>query len=187
MIETILQQAAAAGAHEAEKSGDLLGSVGINVQLLIFQVLGFLVLLFILSKWIFPVFMRIIDEREAKIEESLEAAHAAEKNANKAQDEIEAMLAEARTEAKDIVTTAKDEATQMLSDADAKAKANAEHTLKTAQDEIEKEVLSARKMLQNEAVDLVAAATEKVTANAYAEAIDDGMIKGALKSAKGAK
>ncbi|MFZ1258296.1 MAG: F0F1 ATP synthase subunit B [Candidatus Saccharimonas sp.] len=169
---------------EATASSDPITALGINTSLLTFQIIGFALLVFALRKWVFPVFIRTIDKRQELIEESTRAAVDAEKNAAKTQAKIEAMLTQARNEAREIVATAKEEASGMMTDAEAKSKQQAEHIVASAQEEIAKEVLAAKKALHNETIELVALATEKVVGNAMNAQIDNTVIANALKAAK---
>ena len=172
-----------ASTESAEKT-DILTSLGIDWTLLVMQAIAFLILVWALGKFVYPIFMRIIDERQSKIDESLEAARAAEDNANSAQAEIDKKLAQARKEAKEIVATAKDEATAMVAKANEKSKVQADHMLASAHDEIAKEVLAAKKTLHNETLELVAAATEKVIGKVHSAKADKAVIADALKEAK---
>ena len=43
---------------------DVLTSLGIDWQLLVLQIVAFLILVVILGKFVYPVFVRIIDERQ---------------------------------------------------------------------------------------------------------------------------
>lgn len=163
---------------------DLFATLGIDWMMLGLQLVAFLVLVAVLGKFVYPVFMRIIDEREARINESLASAREAADRASNVQQEIDEKLATARKEAKSIVATAKDEATSMLAKADEKAKSSAEHMLETARDEIAKEVSSAKKALYNETIDLVALATEKVIGSKLDAKTDKAVIKKALEETK---
>lgn len=169
-----------ASTETAEKA-DIMTSLGIDWTVLVMQAIAFLILVFALSKFVYPVFMRIIDERQSKIDESLQAARTAEEHANTAQAEIDKKLSAARKEAKEIVTTAKDEATAMMTKANAKSKANADHLLASAQEEIAKEVLAAKKTLHNETIELVASATEKVIGKVHTAKVDKAVISNTLK------
>lgn len=168
----------------SEASSDILTGLGIDWRLFVFQIIAFGILVFILSKWVFPVFFTIIDKRQEAIEASNRAAIEASKHADRAQDEIAALLKEARTEAKDIVVTAKEEATAMMQDAEAKGKANAEHIVTEAHESIAKEVVAAKKALHNETIELVAVATEKVVGKVVDAKVDAKVIQAALKEGK---
>ena len=162
----------------------LLGSLGIDWTMMLFQAIAFLLLLALLSKFVFPVLMKMVDEREAKIAEGQKAAEAATKQAESAKDEIGKMLKDARKEAAEIVATAKDQATKMAEDSDRKAKDRAERIVATASDDIAKQVDMAKKTLRNETIDLVAEATEKVAGAAVSKSIDEKQISAAIKGAK---
>lgn len=163
---------------------DVFSALGIDWQQLVFQIVGFVILVILMAKFVYPVLIKSVDERQAKIEEGLKAAREAEDNAAKAQEEIASQLDEARKTAKDIVATAKEEATNMLTVADEKAKTQAARTIATAKDEIAKEVVAAKKALETETVDLVARATEKVVGKTYSAKDDKSVITTALKEAK---
>ncbi len=164
--------------------GDVFSALGIDWQMLLFQAVGFTILVILMAKFVYPILIRTVDERQKTIEEGLEAARAAEDTAAKAQADIEKQLAEARKTAKDIVATAKEEATGMLAAADEKAKVQAERTIASARDEIAKEVVSAKKELEAGTIDLVARATEKVIGKTYTAKTDKAVITEALKEAK---
>lgn len=170
-------------ATHAEQT-DILTGLGINWQLVIFQIVAFCLLVFILSKWVFPIFFKIIDKRQETIEASNRAAIEASKHAEKAQAEIDKLLKVARSEAKEIVVTAKEEATAMVQDAEARGKANAEHIVADARDELAKEVVAAKKALHNETIELVAAATEKVIGKTVNAGVDAKVISSALGGVK---
>ncbi len=177
----ILKQFATTEAHDEKK--DIFSALGIDWQILIFQIIAFLLLVWLLGKFVYPWLMKSVDERQEAIEESVKAAKAAEEKAETAQDEIAKMLKEARKEAKDIVTTAKDEATAMVEASDKKAKTRSEKIVADAHDQIEKDVIAARKALHNDTIELVALATEKVIGKAITDKVDDKVIAAAVKEA----
>ncbi|NCU37863.1 ATP synthase F0 subunit B [Candidatus Saccharibacteria bacterium] len=155
--------------------------LGINGSLLAFQIVAFAILVFALSKWVYPVFMRSVDARHALIEESTRAAVDAEKHATEAQAAVDKLLREARVQAREIVATAKEESVAMLTDADTKSKQQAEHLIATARESIDTQVRAAKKDLHNETIELVALATEKVVGNVVTQSVDTKVITAALK------
>ena len=164
-----------------QASGDIFTSLGIDGQMLLYQVVAFVILVFVLAKWVFPPLMKAVDDRQEAIEAGTKAAEAAEQKAEEAQVEVAKLLKEARTEAKDIVATAKDEANAMIADSEAKAKGRAEKIVKDAHDQLEKDVIAARKALHNDTIELVALATEKVVGKAVSKDIDKKIIADAVK------
>lgn len=168
-------------ATEEAASGDILTTLGIHWELLIFQIIAFLILVWALGKFVYPWLMKSVDERQEAIEASVKAAAAAEEKAAEAQDEISKLLKEARAEAKEIVATAKDEATAMVAGSEDKAKKRAEKIVADAHDQLEKDVIAARKALRNDTIELVALATEKVVGKVVNDSVDKKIIAEAVK------
>lgn len=179
-VEPLLYMAAT----DTTQSTDLFSSIGINWKLLILQTIAFLILLWFLKKFVYPPLVAMLDKREAEIAMAAAAAREAQNQANKSEEATKKLLAEARAEAKDIVATAKDEASAMVADAETKSKAQAEHIVAAAHDEIAKEVIAAKKALHNETIDLVAAATEKVVGKTVNANVDTKVIETSLKESK---
>lgn len=173
-----------ASSEAAAEESNLFTALGIDWKLLILQTVAFLILLWFLSKFVFPPLTRMLEKRDADIEAGVQAAQAAEKKADAAKTEVEKLLKEARREASEIVSTAKEEAAAAVSLADTKAKERAERTIADAKDQIDKEVLSARKALHNETIELVAQATEKVVGKTVSAQVDEKVIAAAVKEAK---
>lgn len=171
-------------AEATAPSGDLFTALGIDWKMLIFQIIAFVVLVVLLGKFVYPSLIKAVDARQEQIEAGSKAAEEAKKKADQAKTEVEKALKEARVQASDIVSTAKEEATAAIEAADAKSKARAEHILSEAHEQIEKDVASARKVLHNETLDLVAQATEKVVGKTVTPAVDEKIISAAVKEAK---
>lgn len=171
-------------ASTSEGQSDMFSSIGIDVRLLILQLVAFLILLAILRRWVYPPLVKMLDKREADLLESQKAAEKATRDAKKAQSEISDLLKNAREEANQIILDAKDQANKMVEESDKKAKARAERILESANEDIAKEVANAKKQLQGEMVDLVVAVTEKVTSKEVSQKVDSTLIQDTLKGKK---
>lgn len=174
----------ASAAVEGEEKKDILSSLGIDWTLLLFQGIAFLILVFLLGKYVYPVFLRIIDERQDKMDEGTRAAAEAEKKAAEAEKQIEKALKQARSEATDIVATAKTEASAMVSKAETDAKKRGERIVEEAREEIDKEVIAARKTLQRDTAGLVKQAASIATAGVADSKLDTALIKKSVEEAK---
>lgn len=165
-------------------SGGVLGALGIDLYMLLFQAIAFLILVWVLGKYVYPVLIKVVDERQAKIEASTAAATEAEKKAVEAKDAVEKMMKQARKDASEIVTTAKEEAAAAFEKAEAKSKARSEQIVADAQAQIDKEIVAAKKDLHNETLELVAQATEQVIGKTVSPKVDNAVISAAIKGAK---
>lgn len=171
-------------ASESSGDGDLLSSLGVDVRLLVIQTIAFLLLLWVLTKFVYPVLSSMLDKREATIREGIEAAQKSEQRAAEASAEVEELLANARKQAAAVVASAKDEATSIVEDAGDKATKQTENMVARATAEIEREVEVAKGALREETIGLVALATEKVVGGAMTDTIDKKVITKAIKDAQ---
>ncbi len=165
-------------------NGNVFASLGIDWQMLILQIVAFLILVFILGKYVYPWLMKSVDERQERIEAATKAATEAQNAALEGEERIEKLLKKARDEAADIVATAKLESTTALAASEEKAKKRSEQIVADAQTEIQKEVVAAKKALHNETIELVALATEKIVGKTISSKIDESLISETLKAVK---
>ncbi len=173
---------AADTSHEA--SGDIFSALGIDWKLLILQIVAFIILVWLLGKFVYPWLMKSVDERQKNIEEAAAAAKKAQDSAAESKAETAQLLAEARKEAADIVGTAKLEASDMVAASEAKAKASAEKIVADAHAQISKDIDKARRELHDQTLELVALATEKLTRQKLDKKADEALIADLLKEAK---
>ena len=173
-----------AATEATDEKSDLFTSLGVDVRLLVVQAIAFLLLLWVLTKFVYPVLSGMLEKREATIREGIAAAEKAEKRATEANAEVEELLGKARKQATALIASAKDEASSIVESANDTAVKQAERTVAQATAEIEKEVEIARKALRDETIDLVALATEKVVGNVMTDGIDKKVVASALKEAK---
>lgn len=179
MITNFIQFASA----EPESEG-LVDALGINWQMLIIQIVAFLLLVWLLGKFVYPFLMKSVDERQAKIDAAARAAAKAQAEAEKSEERIEKLLKKAREEASEIIETAKIEASNNQTASEERAKKRADQIIAAAQLDIQKEVDNAKVILHNETLELVALATEKVIGKTITDKLDDSIIQDAIKAVK---
>ncbi len=169
--------------EQAAENSNLFSALGIDLRLLVLQLLAFGILLWLLGKYVYPRLMSAIDERERAINESVAAAQAAEANAEKTQAKIDKLFDDARSEAASIVETAHKESAAMVAEAENKAKLRSEQIVSDARSQLEQDINKARKQLRNETAALVATATERIVREKVDSQRDKALIESALKEA----
>lgn len=179
----MMQFLAAVEETEAANAG-LFQALGIDWKLLLLQGVAFLILVWFLSKFVYPYLIRAIDERQEKIEQGTKAAEAAQEKAEKAEADVNKMFKEARAQADSIVATAHKEATAMVEDAENKAKKRADHIVSEAKAQLDQDVAAARLALKSETAELVALATEQIVKEKVDVKRDAQLIESALKEAR---
>lgn len=168
----------------AEGQAGLFEALGIDAQLIIVQVISFLILFLLLRKFVYPALIKAIDDRKASIEESARAAEEAKSAAETAEANTEKEFAKAKAEAADIVALAQKEASAIMEDAEKRAEKRADHMIASAEARLEQDVNEAREKLKAEMVGLVARATEIVLSEKVDSKTDTALIKKALEEVR---
>jgi F-type H+-transporting ATPase subunit b len=171
----------------AAEEGNLFSALGIQWELLVLQIVAFIILVWLLGKFVYPYLMKSVDKRQADIEAAAKAAKEAQEAASDTQEETARIMAEARKEAADIVSTAKLEATELSANSEAKARSTAEKIVSEAHAQLSKDVEAAKRELHDQTLELVAVATGKVIGTTLDAKTDQKVIQDALKDAEGAK
>lgn len=174
----------ASATEGSAENADLFGVLGIDWRLLVLQTISFLIVLWVLKRFVYPPLTRALDERQKTIEASLKAAKEAETQAEKTQAKVEKLLSDARAQASEITATAKTEASSTIEAAEAKAKAKAERLLEQAHEQMEQDVLAARSALKQDTIELVALATEKIVREKVNSKQDTVLIEKTVKEAE---
>ncbi len=122
----------------------------------------FLVVLFILWKWGFPVIVKMVDERKAFIDESLRKAHEANERLANIQKEGESILQEAREKQAQILKEAAETRDAIVEKAQDKARAEGARLLEDARTAIEQEKKAAIADIRKQVATLSVEIAEKV-------------------------
>lgn len=130
--------------------------------LLFWMTVIFALLVFILAKFGFPVITGMVDKRNKRIKDSLEAARIAEEAIARLQAEQERIISETRTEQSRLMLEAAAERDLMMAQAQDKAREEAGKIMQEARERIGQEKEAAMKELRNEVAKMSLAIAEKV-------------------------
>jgi F-type H+-transporting ATPase subunit b len=173
-----------ANAEEANNGG-ILGALGIDVRLLILQAIAFLLLLWALKKWVYPILIDAIDKRQEAMEAGIKASEEAKKSAEVAEQKVARELEDARKRADEILASTQKEAASIIGDAEEKAARRAENIVNEAKADMNNQLQAARKELKDETRVLVARATEAILGEKIDAGKDAKLVDSALKKARG--
>ncbi len=140
----------------------ILEQFGIQPILLIAQIVNFVILLFILKKFLYGPILKVLETRRLKIAESLKNAEDIEKKLAQTEEDREKALEKAAKEAQRILDEAKSSATQVVADAHGKASQDIEDLMKKGQEQLKVERDKMQQEIRNELSNLVVLALEKV-------------------------
>ena len=138
----------------------------INGGVIIWTVVIFIILLAGLWRLGYPALLRMVEERERRIQKQLEDAERANAEAQRLLEEHKKQIAAARNEAQDILAKAKSVSEKERATLLAKAREEYDALLNRARKDIDAEKEKAIQALRREAVDLsIAAASRVIEAN----------------------
>jgi F-type H+-transporting ATPase subunit b len=133
-----------------------------ELGLIIWTSIVFVLLLLLLAKFAWKPMLKAVNDREAKISESLELAEKTKAEMKAMQSQNENLLKEARAERDAIVRDAKEVATKMVEDSKNAAKIEAEKVMVSAREAINSEKTAAISELKNQVASFSLEIAEKL-------------------------
>jgi F-type H+-transporting ATPase subunit b len=135
--------------------------VDITVTLII-QMLVFMIFVWVVMKFIWPIILGAMSEREKKIAAGLAAAEQGQKDLSEAKSRADEVIKEARTRALTIESQAQARANQIIEEARKAASLEGEKALTNAKAQISLESNRARDALRGQVVSLAVAGAKRV-------------------------
>ncbi len=120
----------------------------------VLQIMNFIILMVLLTKYLYKPFLNMMDERKNKIASDLSKAEEFRKNAEVYREEMRKELERAREEARRIIESAAERAKRFEEEQKNKAKLEAVKMIDDAKREIEKEREKAFQSVRSEAVSI---------------------------------
>ena len=142
--------------------GAILESLGFEFPKFLWQVVNFLILLFLLKKFAYKPILDMLDERKKSIEDAINNAETAKNEAEKMRKEYETRLAEAKQEAQEIMAKATKLGEEMKREIVDNAQSEATKAIQKAQEEINREKDQAIAALRDEVAVLAVMAAGQV-------------------------
>ena len=142
--------------------GDFFEQFGVDLVPLAFQILNFLLLLFLLNRFLFSRVRTQLDERTRRITKGLEDAETAARDRELARAEREAAVAEARKEAQTMIARANKIAEDSRNEILGEARSEAEKQIARAREEIAAEKEKAMAEIRSQVADLALLAAGKL-------------------------
>jgi F-type H+-transporting ATPase subunit b len=136
---------------------------GIQPILLLAQIVNFLILLFLLKKFLYGPIVKVLDQRRDTIADSLKNAEEIETKLAKTEEEYEKRIAKASAESRKIIDEATKSASEIIKDAHTKAAEDMSDIMQKGRDSIVMEQQKMQQQMRSELTELVVMTLEKVT------------------------
>lgn len=160
---------------------ELLTKLGIDWKLLLAQIINFLVLLFVLHRFLYKPVIKMLEDREQKIEKSLKQTEEIEKNLFASEAEKMKIISEARNEAGKIILESKEMSEKIREDLANRAKLEAAAILEEGKKMLAQDKEAMFKELKSEVADIVKSAAEKLLREKLDSEKDRKLINSSLK------
>lgn len=141
------------------------------------QSIAFIIFVWFCMKYVFPPVNAILEERQKKIADGLEAADRAQRDLNLAQNKAAEELREAKIKSSEIIELANKRATQIVDDAKDKAKEEGLRLINGAKAEIDMEIQRAREVLRAQVAAIAIAGAEKILETSIDQAANEELVK----------
>jgi F-type H+-transporting ATPase subunit b len=136
--------------------------VAINIGTLLGQSIAMIVFVWFCMKYIWPVIMNAIEQRQTEIANGLAAAEKGQSSLSTAKVEVDKLIAAARDQARGIVEQANSRATGIVEQAKADGEAARKAQVEAGRAEIGVELNRAREELRGQVARIAVAGAEKV-------------------------
>lgn len=151
------------------------------------EFIAFLLIVGIIAKWILPPLNRAMQARQEEIRSSLEAADEAKQEAEETRAQREGILAEARVQAREIVTHANRTAERMRADGEERGRQEYERMLQSATIEINLARQRAVEEVSTQVAGLVLAAAREVVGREIDASSHRDLIEEAVRALRAAQ
>lgn len=164
---------------------EILGKVGFDWRLALLNLFNFLIIFFLLKKYLFGPVMSKLEERRKLVEKGVEDAQQAETSLTMARQEAEKITDKAKREANQIMEEAHERAQKQSESMREKAEVEVESLIKKAKESIAAEKAGMKEELRAETVSLVIHVTEKILNEKMDAKKDEAYIKDIITTLKG--
>lgn len=162
---------------------ELLDKLGIDWRLLIAQLVNFLILVFVLYKFLYKPVLNLLDNRKEKIEKGLRDAEKLGEELEKTKELQRKEIQKAREEGRVMIEEAQAAAERAGQEIKIKAKTEVEKLIGAAKTQIIQEKEKMLQEIKNQTATLVIAAVEKVVGKNFDNKMQQKLIEDGIKEA----
>jgi len=160
---------------------EIIQKFGLETKLFLFQLINFLIIVFILKKFLFKPLKRMLDERKRKIEQSLQDAENAKAALENAGEERKKILADAKVGADKLMASVKASADETKEKTLVEAKSHSQQIIEEAKNKASAEFENMNKQIGKMSVDVSSKILSKVLLELFTEEEKQKLMSRALE------
>lgn len=159
----------------------ILQTFGLNPYLTIAQIVNFLILLYILKRYLYPPLFKVFKKREELVKENIQKAEASDKALENAKEQEKEIIQKARLTANDMLKQAHEQSDEVVKQAEATAKERTDKMIADAKEQIELETAQAQKELNKYVLQLSMDMLKRTLSNVFTAKEQSEIIDKAMK------
>lgn len=163
---------------------ELIQNFGIDPKMLTAQVINFLVILYLLRRFLYKPVLDLLEKRKKLVQEGVENAQKAQVLLDKTIEEEKTILKKAQEEGKKLVNEARNQQVEIIAETEKITKKQAETILAEARLQIAFEAKETEKRLASRVSELAILFLQKSLTGAFGEKEQDEIMKNAMKKMK---
>lgn len=164
---------------------ELIKQFGINPWLLGAQIINFIVVFFILKKFLYKPILETLEKRKEAIKQGIKNSEEANVLLEKMQEKEKKILKDAQTQARTILDAAKKESDHIISNSNETARTNTERVISQAKETIESEMKKTELKLAARTSKLAIEYLEKALSGFFTPKEQQEVLKQVVKRMKG--
>src|SRR5258706_5535928 len=161
--------------------------LGIEPNLLIAQIVNFLIIMFVLTKLLYKPVLGMLEKRKKEIAEGLALTEKMGEEEEKMKAKKDKLLEEGRKEARNIIDEAKKEAEAQMKDIVADAHKQAHAIVEKGKEDAKEEMMRMKKDVQKAAVDIATAMTKQLVSSILSPADQHKLLQKHFKQLESVK
>ncbi len=142
--------------------GEIAHSLDLDWGLIVTQIIGFLLAVWILKAFAWKPLLKMLDDRKLKIVGDINEAENIKTDANKVLDEYQSKLRDIETEARSKIQEAVSDGNRIASEIREQAREESRQILAKSREELARDVAKARVQLRDDMADMAIRAAEKI-------------------------
>ncbi|HSA83257.1 MAG TPA: F0F1 ATP synthase subunit B [Patescibacteria group bacterium] len=163
---------------------EVLHNFGVEWQLVLAQVINFLIIFYLLKRFLYKPVFNLLKKRENAIKQGLSKADESKKALEEALEKEKKIIKEAQETAKKIIQEAKEQSETVGKNIEEKAKKQADSMIESARTQIDLETRKAEKELEKHVSELAITLLKKSLDNVFTGKEQSEIVAKAVKSLK---
>lgn len=148
----------------------------INITL-IWEMVVFVLFIWITMKFVWPPIMKAMEERKKKIADGLAAAEEGNRTLELAKQKFDLTMQETKQKASNVIEQSNARGAQIIEEAKARGEQESKRIVQNAQVEVEQQIHKAKETLSKEVADIVIEGAEKILATSIDKAAHEKMLQ----------